>query len=59
LLALLVAAAAALLATEFSEATALDDPLPLNVFIAEETLAETMLALALAELDIIDILDSD
>jgi hypothetical protein len=59
LLTLLVAAAAALLATEFNEATALEEPLSLIVASLCDTLDETILALALAELDIMDILESD
>jgi hypothetical protein len=60
LLALVVAAAAArLLATEFNEAIALEEPLPLIVANLCDTLDETILALALAELDIMDMLESD
>jgi hypothetical protein len=59
LLTLLVAAAAALLATEFNEATAFEDPLSLSVASLCDTLDETILALALSELDIMDILEAD
>ena len=59
LLTLLVAAAAALLATEFNEATALEEPLSLIVDNLCDTLDEIVLALALAALDIIDILESN